>query len=229
MRCLEPLEVSSWLPNRGRISVPLATVADAALANGQRALRHASWHTALPSVTRPLCTAFQVQSPDDQLRENWSKHLKVEQARKFSTCIKDVCNRDRENQTCIVSKNSGNTAGGQVKQENVVVWFLCGPNHKKDDYHCEKDKDHFHVNFTTEHYPQIQFKCAKDAHWNVGLRWQRARKAGEESHFEFAPRESGENKDCCNSEYVREDYPLAERLVSRCLDELPKPKMPKKK
>ena len=40
---------------------------------------------------------------------------------------------------------------------------------------------------------------------------------------------SKENKDCCNSEYVREDYPLAERLVSRCLGELPKPKMPKKK
>ena len=40
---------------------------------------------------------------------------------------------------------------------------------------------------------------------------------------------SKENKDCCNSEYVREDYPLAESLVSRCLGDLPKPKMPKKK
>ena len=33
-------------------------------------------------------------------------------------------NRDRGKPSCIVSKNSGNTAGGQVKQENVVASWL---------------------------------------------------------------------------------------------------------
>jgi hypothetical protein len=27
-----------------------------------------------------------------------------------------------------------------IHNQQSKVWFLCGPNHKKDDYHCEKDK-----------------------------------------------------------------------------------------
>eukprot|EP00435_Cladocopium_sp_Y103_P015467 s4351_g3.t2 len=232
MRCLESSEVlSTWLSNRpssGTSAWAALSLADTPLANGQRALHHASWHRALPSVTRPLLTAFdEVQSHPDRLREKWLKDFQVEKARKFSTCIKDVCERDGKHPPCIVSKNSGNTAGGQVKQQNVVVWFLCGPKHKKDDSHCERDKDHFHVNFTAEQYPQIEFKCGKNSNCNISLQ-RRHTKSGRESHFELAERESGENQDCCNSEYVRDDYPLAQSLVSHCLDQLPKPSKPKK-
>ena len=76
---------------------------------------------------------------------------------------------------------------------------------------------------TLDHLPG-----SKDDYCNVPVEWLRSIKKDKESRFQLEERVrgkdgKGKHSSCCETDYVKEDYRLANALVSDCLHELPKP------